>query len=172
MTVKGAFQPEIYQCFSDFSCPAPFSSVFCADTFKSQHYRMIKVGRKLWVPLLQPLLKNNQSRVPRPVSRWRLLKNIKDEAPQRPWAACASAPSPAQHRSASCCSDGTSCVPVCAHCLSSWHWASLKKSLALSSLHSFQLFMDIDEILSASSSPGWTDSVSPHRRVAPVLWSS
>ena len=25
------------------------------------------------------------------------------------------------------CSEGTSCVPVCAHCLLSWHWAPLKR---------------------------------------------
>jgi len=42
--------------------------------------------------------------------------------------------SAAQHSSASWCSNGTSCVPVCAHCLLSWHWASLQRV----SLHSLR----------------------------------
>jgi len=71
------------------------------------------------VHLLQPLLsRDTQSRVPRPMSMW-LWEISKEETPQPLWAACASALSPAQHRTASWCS-------VCAHCLLFWHWAPLK----------------------------------------------
>ena len=45
-----------------------------------------------------------------------------------------SAPSLAQHRSASCYSEGNSCAPICAHCLLSWYWALLIRAW-LHSLH-------------------------------------
>lgn len=41
------------------------------------------------------------------------------------WAACA--PSTAQHRSATWCSESTACVAICAHWLFSWHWTPLIK---------------------------------------------
>ena len=56
------------------------------------------------------------SRVPRPTFRC-LLEISKEETPQPLWATRASAPSSAQHRSASWCSEGTFCALVCAHCL-------------------------------------------------------
>jgi len=40
---------------------------------------------------------------------------------------CVSVQPSMQYRSASWCSAETSCVPVCAHCLLSWHWAQLKR---------------------------------------------
>lgn len=41
----------------------------------------------------------------------------------------------AQYRSVSWCSEGTSCVPVCASCLLSWHGVLLKKKAWLCLLH-------------------------------------
>lgn len=51
-----------------------------------------------------------------------------EETPQPLWAACPSAPSAAQHRSAAFrgASEATSYAPVCAHCLLSRLWALLK----------------------------------------------
>lgn len=44
------------------------------------------------------------------------------------WPPCARTSSHVQHRSTSWCLDGTSCLPVCAHCPLSWHWAPLKRA--------------------------------------------
>ena len=49
------------------------------------------------------------------------------EAPQPPWAACASAPSPSEGRSSSSCSAGASSASVCAHCPLSCRWAPLER---------------------------------------------
>lgn len=56
------------------------------------------------------------------------LKISKEEPPEPPWASCARAPEPAQHRNAAWCSEGPSCAPVCAQYL--WpckghHWQKL-----------------------------------------------
>lgn len=67
-----------------------------------------------------------QSTVTRPTSKL-LLKIFKEENPQSLRGTCASAMAPTQHRSASC-SEGASCVSVCAHCLFSWCWAPLKRA--------------------------------------------
>lgn len=58
----------------------------------------------------------------------RLLETSKEEIAQPLWAACPSAPSAAQHRSAAFrgASEATSYAPVCAHCLLSRLWALLK----------------------------------------------
>lgn len=53
----------------------------------------------------------------------------------RLWAACASAPSPAQHRSDSWCSEGTSCIPLHAYCLLPWHWSTPSYVIIASSIH-------------------------------------
>lgn len=60
------------------------------------------------------------------MSRW-LLKIPKAETPSF-WAACASALSFSQHRSASWWLEGTFCLPVCARCLLAWHWAPLERA--------------------------------------------
>ena len=65
------------------------------------------------------LSRYTQSRVPRPMSRW-LLKVSKEGTPQPLGSLCHCSVT-AQHRSAAWCSEGTSCVPLCAHCLLSWH---------------------------------------------------
>ena len=78
--------------------------------------------------MFQPLLQQgNPEQSAQGHVKW-LMKISKEETPQPLWATCASAPLAAQHRSASWCSKGTSCVPTCAHCLLSWHWAALAKA--------------------------------------------
>lgn len=47
---------------------------------------------------------------------------------QPPWTTCASAPSLSQCRNVSWCSERTSCVSGCAHCVWFCHWAPLKKT--------------------------------------------
>jgi len=97
--------------------------------------------------------RDTQRRVPRAVSRW-LLEISKKETPQPLWETCASAPLPAQHRSASWCSEGT---PVCAHCLLSWHWAPLTTAWPPPLCTPCQIFMDIDRkpLFSRMNSPSF-----------------
>lgn len=65
------------------------------------------------------------------------------ETPQHPWTTCASTRSPSQWENISWCSEGNS---VCAHCLCSSHWASLKRAQFTLFAPSLQLFTYIDEI--------------------------
>ena len=54
--------------------------------------------------------------------------NVSKEEIHNLWVVCASAQPPAQHRSSSSCSEGTSCPPVCICCLLSQNQASLKRA--------------------------------------------
>ena len=106
---------------------------FTAARRLSQNHKMTGVARTS--ASICPILcssKNTQSRVtgPHPGDFWRSPRR----RPHSIWAACATAPSPTQQRNVSWCSERTSCVVVCAHCLLSWRWAPLTKSLPLSSL--------------------------------------
>lgn len=66
-----------------------------------KNHSMAEAGRDLWSPSGPDLCssRDTQSWLPRTLSKW-LLKISKEETLQPPWAACASAQSPAQHRSA------------------------------------------------------------------------
>jgi len=102
---------------------------------------MAEVGRDCWVHLIQPLLKQGHPEQCAQVYVQADFEDLQGRDPTALWAACARLQSHTQHRSAAWCSGGTSCVPVCAHCLLSWHWAGT--ILFASSL---QVFIHIDEI--------------------------
>ena len=107
--------------------------------------RMVEVGR-VKVTWSNPCPRRNaQSRLLWTMSR-QLLKISKGETPQHLWAVCTSALSPTQHESVSWFSEGTFCVPICAHYLLSWHWAPLKSSILFSS--SLQILKGIYKIYS------------------------
>lgn len=65
--------------------------------------------------------RDSQRRVPRPKTRW-LLKVSKEGTPQPLVSLCQCSVT------AAWCSEGTFCVPVCAHCLLSWHWAPPRRA--------------------------------------------
>lgn len=76
------------------------------------------------------------------------------------WTACASALSPAQHKSAAWCSEGTSSAPVCASSLGSFsghHWKEPGSNFFAPSLHAFK---DINSFLSTQATSFLTFSTS------------
>ena len=90
-----------------------------------QNHSTIGAGRNLWGPP-SPLLKQFPTIVcieKYPDGSW---ISPEKETPQPLWAACSSALSPLKYRNFFSCFDGTSCVPVCACCLLSCHWAPLR----------------------------------------------
>lgn len=67
-----------------------------------------------------------QNKVPRPMARQSL--GISEEETLQPLGSLCQCLVIYTAHKCSWCSDGISCVPVCAQCLCSWHWAPLKKA--------------------------------------------
>lgn len=68
-----------------------------------------------------------QNQLPRTMS-CRFWTFLRRETLKTCWAACASAPLPAQHRSVLWCFNGTSCIPVCSPCFWFWPCAPLRRA--------------------------------------------
>jgi len=105
-----------------------FQKDFCSNK-ESQNHRMVGVGKgPLWVIQSNPPAEAGSPTAgctgPCPGGSW---ISPERETPQRPWAACSSAPSPSEGRSSSSCSDGTSYASVCARCSLSCRWAPLER---------------------------------------------
>lgn len=100
-----------------------FTSVLITE---SQNHRMIGLRRELWRSS-GPSLLLRQSGVGCPwlcpgfwnLQGWRLHNVSGQHVPMF---------SHTQHISASWSLDGIPCVPICAHCLLSWHWIPLKRT--------------------------------------------
>lgn len=143
-----------------------------------QNHRMVR--RDLWMSSSPALIKQGH---PEQVTQNHVQNAFEDVQGRWLWTPYSYAPSPTLQRRASCCLDGTSCIPI-GSCSG---MDTTEKSLSLSSYPPFRYlgysgyyqvidnYQDIDKALWASSSPGWAVpnlSASPHRRGNTVPWSS
>jgi len=94
--------------------------------------RLAETFGSIWLSLCSSRTSRAGCLAPCPGGFWRSPRRI---SPELLWAACASAPSPAQHRSDSWCSEGTSCIPLHAYCLLPWHWSTPSYVIIASSIH-------------------------------------
>lgn len=68
---------------------------------------------------------------------------------------CASAPAPTQHRNASWWWKRAFCVPVCALCILTWHWALLERT-QFCLLYELSVPVDLQQPSGQSHKPDWT----------------
>ena len=113
--------------------------------YMCQNQRMAEVGRDLWRSLAQSLFQQGH---PEQSAQSHIQAASEDPQGRDPQPLGSLCQGSITHTAQKCswCSEGTSCSPICAHGLWSWHWAPLTESCSILLALFLQVFMNAVEI--------------------------